>query len=52
MHDSFTIIPAIITPAKIAEKAYRLRMPNTKATAHAVHAPVHGSGIATKGLSV
>jgi hypothetical protein len=51
IHESVTIVPAISTPARTAGNVYRQRMPKTKATAQAVHAPVTGRGIATKGTS-
>ena len=43
-----TIKPAIITPPTIVGKAYLNLIPNTKAAAQPVHAPVIGNGTATK----
>ncbi len=43
-----TIIPAINTPEVMAMKAFLNFMPNRKAIAQPVQAPVMGSGMATK----
>lgn len=43
-----TTTPAIITPAVIAGNECRNLIPNTKAAAQPVQAPVTGSGTATK----
>lgn len=43
-----TTTPAIRTPAVIAMSACLKPIPKTKAAAHPVHAPVTGSGMATK----
>ena len=43
-----TMIPAMTTPAAIAGKAWRMRMPSRKARAAPVQAPVIGRGMATK----
>lgn len=48
---SVTTAPAIITPSAMHSMAQRLRMPKINAATVPVHAPVTGSGIATKSVS-
>ena len=50
MVTAVTIIPAINMPAAIAGNEFLNFIPNTKAAAHHVHAPVTGRGMATKSV--
>ena len=50
MQASVVRTPAIRTPTSIAAKAWWRGIPNVKATAQPVQAPVTGKGIATKGI--
>ena len=50
MVTAVTIIPAINMPAAIAGNEFLNFIPNTKAAAHPVHAPVTGRGMATKSV--